>query len=223
MKKLKAFLPPVQTWLPLILCLLFNLLAFYGGRLITAHRVHHDFSTLLDAAIPLWPPAVIIYVLAFVFWVLGYIIIAKGRQDICFEVLAGEHIAKLSSFVIFIIIPTGTVRPDSEVAGPCTWLLSIIYRLDKPDMLFPSIHCLDSWIVFRGSVRCKSLSRGYRIFCCVFALMVFASTLLTKQHVILDVFGGVIVAELGLLISHLFRCGRLYSRLAQRLFPSGNA
>lgn len=38
----------------------------------------------------------------------------------------------------------------------------------------------------------------------VFSLLVCLSTVLVKQHVIVDIFAGIAVAELGLLLSRLY-------------------
>ena len=55
-----------------------------------------------------------------------------------------------------------------------------------------------------------------------FTLLVFASTLLVKQHVLVDIPAGVLVAEVGLLLSDKLRAGRLLDRMeAARLRRRG--
>ena len=93
----------------------------------------------------------------------------------------------------------------------------LIYRLDSPDNLLPSIHCLENWICFRGALRCRKVGRGYQVGTLIFALMVFVSTLLVKQHLVLDVVTGVAVVEIGLFLSRQTGAGRIYERLNRRL------
>ena len=216
MTKLKnrlAAVVPRYAWLPLACCLLLNVLAYYGGRLLTRGRTFHEVACAVDAAIPLFPPAVVIYVLTFVFWVVGFVVIARGGRESCFRNLAGEQTAKLLCLACFLVFPTAMERPEVPGWDVFSWLTRLIYRMDDPNMLFPSIHCLDSWFCFRGAMRTEGTPGWYRAFCLVFALMVFASTLLIKQHMCLDVLGGVAVLELGLFISDRLRAGRLYERL----------
>ena len=211
-QKLEAIVPR-YAWLPLAVCLALNLLAYYGCRLLTRGRTFHEVACAVDAAIPLFPPAVMIYVLTYVFWVVGFVVIARGGRASCFRNLAGEQAAKLLCIVCFLVFPTAMERPDVPGRDFFSWLTRLIYRLDDPDMLFPSIHCLDSWFCFRGAMRTEGTPRWYRAFCFVFALLVFASTLLVKQHVFFDVLGGVAVLELGLFLSDRLRAGRVYERL----------
>ena len=80
----------------------------------------------------------------------------------------------------------------------------LIYRMDKPDNLFPSLHCVFSWICFRGAMHLKKVPKWYVPLTFVISVLVFASTLLIKQHVIVDMIGAVIVVEIGLFLSGIW-------------------
>ena len=47
----------------------------------------------------------------------------------------------------------------------------------------------------------------YKAFSGVFAVLVCASTVLVKQHVLLDIPAGILLAEFGLLMARLFKVG----------------
>ena len=213
LKKKLGQIVPRYAALPLLACLALNLLAYYGGRLLTRGRVFHEAACAVDEAIPFFPPAIVVYILAYVFWVVGFIAIARGGRASCFRNLAGEQVGKLLCFVCFLVFPTAMQQPEVTGGGVFCALTRLIYWHDEPNMLFPSIHCMDSWFCFRGAMRTDCLPRWYRVFTLVFALLVFASTVLVKQHVFLDVVGGVAVIELGLLISDRLHAGRIYERL----------
>ena len=194
-------LVPAYARRPLIAVAAVGMLAYFGTRLIAGGFVHHDFSIPLDEKIPFVPAFSIIYVLAYVQWVAGYLLIARESREVCRRVLTGEIIAKLICMVFFIAVPTTMARAEIHSGGFFNWIVSCLYGLDAPDNLFPSIHCLDSWICFRGALQMKKTGRWYSRFSLVFTLLVFASTVLIKQHVLVDIPAGILVAEIGLFLS----------------------
>lgn len=115
--------------------------------------------------------------------------------------------AKLVCGVIFLLVPTTNVRPQLG-QGFFDFCLGAIYAMDQPTNLFPSIHCLESWICWRGIRNRMDISPIYRDFSGVFAILICISTLLTKQHVIADVFGGILLGEGMLYLSYRFHWGR---------------
>ena len=139
--------------------------------------------------------SVSIYVLAFLSWVVGIWVIARESPAVCYEVLAGEQIAKLLCLACFLLLPTTMERPEVTGSGFFPWLTRLIYRLDSPDNLLPSIHCLESWICWAGLRTNRKLPGALRWGSLVFAVLICISTLATRQHVIADVIAGVALAE----------------------------
>lgn len=131
----------------------------------------------------------------------------------CYRLIAGEQIAKLLCLVIFLVMPTCMERPEVSGTDIFSQLTRFIYWADTPDNLFPSIHCLENWVLFRGALRCRKVGKRYKAGYFLFTLMVFASTLLVKQHLIADVFGGIIVGELGLWLADRLRAWRVFKHL----------
>lgn len=76
--------------------------------------------------------------------------------------------------------------------------MKFLYWVDDADNLFPSIHCLVSWFCYIGIRGRKEIPKWYQNCSCATAIIVFLSTLTTKQHVIVDIIGGVVIAELTL-------------------------
>ena len=148
-----------------------------------------------DALVPFWPPAISVYVLSYAFWVVNYVLIARESKAHCYRVLAGDWIAKV------------LCAPYASGSGLWLWITRIIYATDSPRNLLPSIHCLESWLCWRGLFGCKRTPIWYKAFSGVFAVMVCASTVLVKQHVLLDIPAGILLAEFGLLMTRLFKVG----------------
>lgn len=127
----------------------------------------------------------------------------------------GEMLAKLMCMFCFVVYPTTLVRPEITGTGVFDSLTKLIYELDAPDNLFPSIHCLESYVCFRGALKVKKAPGWYRWVMLVMTLLVFASTVLVKQHVVVDMFGAVLVAELGFFLSGKFHMERIFKRRKQ--------
>ena len=88
-----------------------------------------------------------------------------------------------------------------------------VYSVDAADNLFPSIHCLVSWLCYAGVRGKRSVPVWYQRASCVMAVLVCVSTVTTKQHVLVDVAGGVLLAEACLWIGRKPVIWRTYERL----------
>ena len=195
-RKLDDILPS-YTRSPLVSMVCVHALAYYATRPFTQKMTHFDFSLPVDAAIPFIPAFSVIYVLAYVQWIAGYIMIARDSRELCHRVISGEIISKLICMALFLLIPTTMARAEIVSDGFFDHAVGYIYQLDAADNFFPSIHCLESWVCFRGAMRMKKTGSWYRYFTLLFSLLVFASTVLVKQHAIVDIAGGVLTAEIG--------------------------
>ena len=216
MRKVYKILPN-YAFIPIIASVVLNCFVYFGSRIITTNLHHYNFSLLLDEKLPFVSPMILIYVLAYVAWVVGFVVIGRESREVCYEVLAAEQIAKLMCLFCFFVLPSTLVRPEINGTSVFDWLTKLIYASDNPDNLFPSIHCLESWICFRGAVRCKKVGSGYKAVMMIAAFLVFASTLLVKQHVFVDVLGGVAVVEAGLFLSRKFQISRIYYVLERKM------
>ena len=192
---------PVYAWIPLSAALLINYFSYFLSKMITAGRHHYNMWTVIDDHIPFLPCFVIIYVLAFVQWVIGYVLIARESRPFCYQVIRAEVIAKVICLACFLLIPTIIVRPQVEGNGFCEWLTQIVYDYDAPTNLFPSIHCLESWFCFRAGRKLTKVPGWYGWVSLVMTLLVFASTVCLKQHVFVDIPAAIAAAEIGLAIS----------------------
>ena len=100
--------------------------------------------------------------------------------------------------------------------------MRVIYTLDSPTNLFPSIHCFVAWLGTRYIFDCKHLRRRGLVsaLCVVGSILVFLSTLFTKQHVIYDVLGGIAVAEIGYFAARWTKLPVLFERLNDRFMKT---
>ena len=199
---------PAYTYIPLASMICVHVLVYYATRLVTQEMTHFDFSLPVDDVIPFIPAFSVIYVLAFAQWIVGYFLIARDSRELCCRVISGEIISKLICMALFLLVPTTMARAEIVSNGFFDRVVGYIYRLDAADNFFPSIHCLESWVCFRGATQMIKTKPWYQYFTLLFSLLVFASTVLIKQHAAVDIFAGVLTAEIG-------------QQIAQKINPRG--
>ncbi len=209
---------PGYARLPLLAVLFTNCFIYYIAKILAAGLEHHSILISLDSLIPFCPFFVVFYVIAYAQWVLGYVSAARDGKELFFWMVSANIAAKIICLIIFVAFPTEMERPEITGGGFFNWLTAIIYRFDTPVNLFPSIHCLESWLCVRAALRSKDRRGVFKLITAVIALLVFASTVFIKQHAVLDIIGGVAVAELGIALSQTIKLGSLFSRLNAALF-----
>lgn len=222
MKKGLEWFLPGYTRIPLAAVICVNCVAYFLTRLFTRYFVHFDFTLPIDKALPFIPAFSVIYVLAYVQWVVGFVLVARESRELCYSMMSGEIAAKFICMMLFIFVPTTMVRADITGNDFFSNAVRLIYRIDTPDNLFPSLHCLESWFCFRGAMQMKKTGKLYLYFSLIFTLLVFASTVLVKQHEVVDIIAGVVVLELGLLISKKFNLARVFVKAEALLCRRAN-
>lgn len=186
---------PKQHILPLLFAFAFNMAVYAGARMIAGEWKHYNIESRLDRMIPLWTPSAAVYIGCYLFWALNYVLIARQeKQDVC-RFFAADFLSRVVCLIVYLVFPTTNTRPLIEPDGLWNKALLAVYEVDAADNLFPSIHCLVSWFCYIGLRGREEVPRWCRGASCVMAILVCISTLTTKQHVLIDVFGGVLLAE----------------------------
>ncbi len=186
---------PKQHILPLLFAFAFNMAVYAGARMIAGEWKHYNIESRLDRMIPLWTPSAAVYIGCYLFWALNYVLIARQeKQNVC-RFFAADFLSRVVCLIVYLVFPTTNTRPLIEPDGLWNKALLAVYEVDAADNLFPSIHCLVSWFCYIGLRGREEVPRWYRGASCVMAILVCISTLTTKQHVLIDVFGGVLLAE----------------------------
>ena len=95
-----------------------------------------------------------------------------------------------SATLFCILVPNGQdLRPaDLVVTDIFTWAVQLTYTLDTNTNVLPSVHVLGVIAAVTSVWETPGLRKsGWRWFAAVYGLVIIASTLLVKQHTILDV------------------------------------
>ncbi len=215
MKKRLSIIPK-YGYIPFICIILSSCFVFYVTRFITANMYHYDISTSVDDAIPFVPAFISIYVLAYVQWAVVLFMAMKYDRDFYYRSAAAEIGAKIFIFLFFVFMPTDMVRGEITGTGFFDWLTRLMYTIDQPNNLFPSMHCLDSWLCLRIAFKMKGVPSWFKWGNAAFSFLVFASVVLVKQHLFLDIFGGIMVAELGILLVKYLHFEKILYRLTPK-------
>lgn len=211
-KEKVRFIPPYAV-VPFFGTIILHFVTYNGTKLLTDSRPHTDISCSVDALVPLDPDWVLIYVTSFFFWIAGLVLISWADKHSCYEQFGSVLAAELICMVTFLAFPTTMVRPELPQEGYAASLLAQIYAADAPTNIFPSMHCLMSWLCFRAALRSKRLGAPVKIISGIFAVLICLSTLFVKQHVFWDVLAGIAAAEAAILLSHRLKLYMVFNNL----------
>ena len=120
LKENKRRLIPRYAVLPLLSVLVMNFVTYYLTSCLTAARLHMQMALPLDARVPLVPAFIVVYILAYGQWGIGYVLIARESEAVGSRILSGEILAKAICLVLFLAVPTTMVRPTGcfQLADP---------------------------------------------------------------------------------------------------------
>lgn len=221
--------PLVPLWAipPLATCFIFNCVIYWATMALCEGLYHYDLTIAVDEAIPLQTGWIFVYLgYCYVFWFFSYLYVARvyrNDHETFFRFVIADVMSRLVCMLFFIFLPTTNVRPEITGTNISDRLTRFLYSIDQPTNLFPSIHCLVSWLCFVGIRYAKTVHIGIKIFSVISALAIIASTQFLKQHYIADVLAGVALAELCYWIAGHMKLPRkaafIYAKLIERFFP----
>ena len=185
----------------LLLNLSFNFVGYIGLQSLKGYFTFHDLSLPLDREIPFVPGFIFIYLGAYLQWVIGFLICGRESKSFCYRYLSAELFAKILTFGCFILIPSTILRPRVIGTGVAECVTRWVYQMDAPVNLFPSIHVLESWFCTRTAFAQKM------------TFLVCLSVVLVKQHVLMDILGGIAFFEIGILVTRRRGFEQIYQRM----------
>lgn len=147
-----------------------------------------------DAAIPFVPEAVFVYLLFFPFFMLATFTapLDEWRRGVVACLIAAAW-----GFGCFLVLPASIPRPDpSSVGGPAGLLMRWLHDIDDSHNTFPSLHVAFTWIACMGFRHLRS-----SLLLIAVAVAISASTLFLKQHTLLDLTGGGLLAGVSVAVA----------------------
>ena len=174
---------------------------------------------MIDDLIPIIPVFAVIYLFSYVFWICGPIAVSLTKKRNFINYITGLSLAYIIGFLFFVFVPTYMDRAaeglmeQASKPGLFNGLLATIYAADGSNLafnLFPSYHCLISLYCYLGVRRQPEVSRGFRAYSLIMAILICLSTVFTKQHYFIDIVGGLGISVICYLIVNRIDPGRKY-------------
>jgi membrane-associated phospholipid phosphatase len=149
-------------------------------------------QTTWDQLIPLMPVFLIPYVMYYPLLVVPFWIGLKDKSsDRMFAVATTFFLAASICNLIYVLFPTTMSRPEVVGSGVFAEALRWLYSVDGSVALLPSAHVTYS-LLANLMTWSFNKSLGYALF--PVTVLIIMSTVLIKQHYILDVLAGIAVA-----------------------------
>lgn len=164
--------------------------------IIHGHRFFHD--TAFDAKIPIIPWFVIPYVGLLPYALVCMYVVWSSPYKM--EFLLSIAIAAWSAGVTWYFFPAGKMRKRRVGLDFFSHMISWIYRHDAGNDKFPSSHVFYAILFsFYFSLALPAWTPLFITIGCFIAI----STVLVKQHRVIDIFGGVVWAIAAIMIARI--------------------
>ncbi len=176
-----------------------SFVSFFGYIFTNRRKSRYSFKTFLDSYINVMPVFVIPYVLLYPLVVYSYLSLSGITLDLY---LIAIFLANIIATVFWYLFPNGVVRGRLNGSSIFSRVINYIYSVDGDTNGFPSGH------VFLSVISCYFLyASSNNLLYIVLALLISVSTVFTKQHYVVDIIGGLVVAGIsiagsGILMSH---------------------
>ena len=168
---------------------------------------YHVFNYYIDNKIPFIPQFIIIYNLFYPMIFISFYNIFNHDKDTYYKGIIAGILGYIIADIIFLLYPVEMIRPDItnlNIDVINNFILQLTYKIDNPPInCFPSIHCIFCFQAIYSIIRCKNYSYKYIPIFILFLIII--STLLVKQHYVIDVLGALVVVIITNFIVYLIK------------------
>lgn len=186
-----------------IIILIFQVVLYFGCEFFQKNPKNMDLP--IDKKIPALPYFALIYVLWFPLIAIFPISLFKEAKNLYELYVICWIIDIVISVIIYLAYPTTCTRPKDLENIKGGWMLRILYKFSYKGLnCSPSMHCSISTLVFIFALAASTMPINLRIIYSTTALGIILSTLFTKQHVLIDLVTGVLLALVIFLILSQF-------------------
>jgi membrane-associated phospholipid phosphatase len=175
----------------LLLDLLF-LVVYGASNWFNSNRSeHYSLYSSRELDIPLLPAMIYPYLSVSLIFLLPLFTLNSAQLMVLAKRMAG---AIVMAGLIFILLPTQLGFERSSVIGSINPLFALVYLLDHPHNLFPSLHvALSSLVLAMALAAANAWQRGLLI---IWWVLLCLSVVFVHQHHLIDIVGGLVLAGL---------------------------
>ena len=150
----------------------------------------------LDDMMPFWKWAVIPYVLWFAWVPAVFLLLLRRAPEAYWKALCGQAVGTATALTLYVLLPTGLhLRQRVYGTDLAAQLLRLIYRVDPPVNVCPSLHVFVTVLLLLVLLGTPGVvSTAARHLNVWIALAICTSTVLIDQHSVIDVACGLLLA-----------------------------
>lgn len=153
-------------------------------------------TSTIDSLIPFIPYFIYFYIFWYVMLFIVPYLLYKSDEEFFKRYFVSTFISITVAGLIYTFFPTSIVRASINGSGITNFIVKFIYLIDTPVMnCFPSMHCIISFLFIFSVIGCRNLSNKYKWVISILSCLIVISTLLVKQHVVVDVISGFIISS----------------------------
>ena len=160
----------------------------------------YNIQVFLDHYIPFIPVFVIPYILWFLYIAFGCIYTGLKSKENYYKLLFFLGAGMSTAYIIYMIFPSAlSFRPAAvNTKDVFSGLLRIIYAIDAPTCVCPSVHVINAFAVDAALRHTEPFcrKRALRFLSFTYFILVCLSTVFIKQHSIFDVYFALLVCGL---------------------------
>ncbi len=186
---------PMRLWI--LLYFPTYLIAFFILEHVASPTRRHILTTPVDRAIPFLPVFVIPYFFWFLFHLIAFILTIQEKDALHYYQMA---FAIFSGMTVFIIVSAifpnhQDLRPLVTRTDPLSIAVRLLYTIDTPNNVMPSIHVYDALILNTAMWRCQRVNTSryssfWKSASLMMTILIILATMFLKQHTIWDVLGA---------------------------------
>ena len=165
--------------------MVFHLVTYFGSQYLEGEP--HTVGGALDERIPFHPGWIYIYSSWFVLLLGVPALLNIVAPELCLKYMLAHSIDQLLSNIIYLIYPTTFERPVPPKKGLTGFVIGTVYGSNHRFLnCAPSVHCSVSFLFAFAALAAPMLPLWLRLVIVVWSLAIVASTMLVKQHMVID-------------------------------------
>ena len=169
------------------------IVSYFGNQLIYSLGWTHGSNWCeieLDKHIPLIPWFVYFYYLTFPLGIITFFMLAYKDKKAFYNLFLTLIISFAISGVIYVFFQTEFTKSDFTPQTFTDKLVVWTWGSTNPINCFPSQHTFMALTMIIACVSGKNINKLFRILTIFIAIMIILSTVLIRQHFLLDIFGS---------------------------------
>lgn len=166
---------------------------FYWG-LNNTERGVYDLTTDLDRVLPLIKIFIIPYMTLWFFLAFCFVYLCFKNRSVYYKIMITLCLCYVVAFITYYFFQTTVARPVVTGNDILSKLILFTYNSDQPYNCFPSIHVITAYLAIKG-INATNTAKRIKLPVNVIGFLIIISTEFVKQHVIMDIFFGIILCN----------------------------